>query len=99
MEKALVVVVVLTLMEEVISCESPLLNAVVIAGMVLLMVGVWSDLSAGTSDAGAEDPQMVGHGPRPTTVGAEASERTRAGTLHGHVPSSAMMDKLKKIQP
>ena len=50
MEKALVMLVVMTLMEEVTSCESPILNAVVIGGAVLLMVRLWSGFTPDASD-------------------------------------------------
>lgn len=54
MEKALVILVMMTLMEEVISCESPILNATVIGGLVLLLVGLWTDFATDTSN-NAED--------------------------------------------
>ena len=63
MEKALVILVMMTVMEEVISCESPILNATVIGGLVLLLVGLWTDFATDPSNI-AEDAARPPRGHR-----------------------------------
>jgi hypothetical protein len=63
MSKALIVgAVVVTLVQVVIASNSPILDASMIGGAVLLLVALWDELVQGTSHAGAErsSPQEVG---------------------------------------
>jgi len=78
MSKALVLAaVVTTLTEVVIACESPILNAIIIGGMVLLMVALWTECSSGTSDTGADRSGLQGaHG---ATSGSGSTESSTPG--------------------
>jgi len=61
-------VIFLTLLEEVISCEYPIVESIVIGGLVLLVAAAWSDSGAGNArsprQARAQRPVPLEVGPR-----------------------------------
>ena len=59
----------LTLLEEVISCEYPIVESIVIGGLVLLVAAAWSDSGASNARSPrqphAQRPIALEVGPRP----------------------------------
>ena len=80
----------LTLLEEVISCEYPIVESIVIGGLVLLIAAAWSESEAEVPGPGARDQR----GPfffllRPFRIAAVRLRRTGRTSTPPTLPSSA----------